>query len=131
MDHRAHNIRLSELAEALRTELARRIKARDCSTAELARRTHFSQPHVSQMIAGKRRLSAEAADAIALASGIRFEDLLIEDNGQPRTEPIDIATASATRSTDPRHHGNRGRGAAEAVDASDIWQYDVDLPPAA
>jgi transcriptional regulator with XRE-family HTH domain len=116
-------IRLARLAEALRAELQRRHRRGDWTTRDLAARACYSQPHLSHLISGKRAMSIEAADAIAAAAGIRFEDLLlVEDNEQPRTRAGAVVSIDTTPRSTPRVVTPRPHVATAA---------ELDLPPAA
>ena len=66
----------SQLHERLRVELLRRIE-RDVLTATLlAQRTGLQQPHISNFLRGKRRLSMDTLDRVLAALGLTTADLM-------------------------------------------------------
>jgi transcriptional regulator with XRE-family HTH domain len=64
------------LQEALRRELRRRIAAGDLTGMELARKTGFTQAHISNFINRKRGLKLRALDRMLKALGLTLYDLL-------------------------------------------------------
>ena len=59
------------LAGDLRGEILVALHTTGTSQAELARRLHLSQKHVSQVLTGKAALSADLADLMLAAMGRR------------------------------------------------------------
>jgi len=64
------------LQESLRKELRKRIEAGDLTGMELARRTGFTQAHVSNFLNRKRGLKLSALDRMLKAIGLSVYDLL-------------------------------------------------------
>jgi transcriptional regulator with XRE-family HTH domain len=64
------------LQEHLRKELRRRIDARELTGMELARRTGFTQAHISNFLNRKRGLKLSALDRMLKAIGLTVYDLL-------------------------------------------------------
>jgi transcriptional regulator with XRE-family HTH domain len=64
------------LQEALRRELRRRIVAGELTGTELARKTGFTQAHISNFINRKRGLKLGALDRMTKAIGLTLYDLL-------------------------------------------------------
>ena len=64
------------LQEALRRELHKRIHAGEFTGMELARRTKFTQAHISNFLNGKRGLKLPALDRMLKAVGMTLYDLL-------------------------------------------------------
>lgn len=64
------------LQEELRRELRRRIAAGELTGMELARKTRFTQAHISNFINGKRGLKLAALDRMMKALGLSIYDLL-------------------------------------------------------
>jgi transcriptional regulator with XRE-family HTH domain len=64
------------LQEALRRELRRRIAAGELTGMELARKTSFTQAHISNFINRKRGLKLRALDRMLKALGMTLYDLL-------------------------------------------------------
>jgi len=64
------------LQEHLRKELRRRIGASDLTGMELARRTSFTQAHISNFLNRKRGLKLSALDRVLKAVGLSVYDLL-------------------------------------------------------
>jgi hypothetical protein len=64
------------LQEALRKELRKRIGAGELTGMELARRTGFTQAHISNFLNRKRGLKLTALDRTLAAAGISLYDLL-------------------------------------------------------
>ncbi len=54
----------TQMHERLRLELLRRMQRGSLSVSLLARETGFGQPHLSNFLRGRRRLSLEAMDRI-------------------------------------------------------------------
>ena len=67
------------LQETLRTELRKRIGAGELTGMELARRTGFTQAHISNFLNRKRGLKLSALDRTLQATGISLFDLLNPD----------------------------------------------------
>jgi transcriptional regulator with XRE-family HTH domain len=74
------------LQEALRRELRRRIAAGELTGMELARKTGFTQAHISNFINRKRGLKLRALDRMLKAIGLTLYDLL---------DPRDLARHAA------------------------------------
>jgi hypothetical protein len=68
-------MKLLELHERLRLEIWRRIDMGVLSTVLLARQTGLAQPHISNFLHRRRRLSLPALDRILLAQNLSVEDL--------------------------------------------------------
>lgn len=64
------------LQEQLRKEMRRRIEARELTGMELARRTGFTQAHISNFLNRKRGLKLSALDRMLKAIGLTVYDLL-------------------------------------------------------
>ncbi len=64
------------LQEALRRELHRRIESGELTGMELARRTGFTQAHISNFLNRKRGLKLSALDRMLKAIGLTLYDLL-------------------------------------------------------
>lgn len=64
------------LQENLRRELRKRIEAGELTGMELARRTRFTQAHISNFLNRKRGLKLSALDRMLKAIGLTFYDLL-------------------------------------------------------
>ena len=81
----------SQLHERLRLELIRRIDRELLTAASLARQTGLQQPHISNFLRSKRRLSLPAMDRVLAALALSVEDLL---------SPADLALPSSAASVD-------------------------------
>lgn len=66
----------TQMQERLRLELLRRIKRGTVSVSLLARQTGFAQPHLSNFLRNRRRLSLDAMDRILEAQHMTAQDLL-------------------------------------------------------
>ncbi len=66
----------TQMHERLRLELLRRMQRGSLSVSLLARETGFGQPHLSNFLRGRRRLSLEAMDRILAAQHLTAADLL-------------------------------------------------------
>jgi transcriptional regulator with XRE-family HTH domain len=66
----------SQLHERLRTELLRRIEREVLSASLLARKTGLQQPHISNFLRSRRRLSIPALDRVLAALDLSVADLL-------------------------------------------------------
>ncbi len=64
------------MQDALRKELRKRIEAGELTGMELARRTNFTQAHISNFLNRKRGLKLVALDRMCKAMGIHVYDLL-------------------------------------------------------
>ncbi len=64
------------LQESLRKELRKRIEAGELTGMELARRTGFTQAHISNFLNRKRGLKLTALDRVLKAVGLSLYDLL-------------------------------------------------------
>jgi transcriptional regulator with XRE-family HTH domain len=67
----------SQLHERLRMELVRRIDSGLLTAASLARQSGLQQPHISNFLRSKRRLSLPALDRVLAALSLSVEDLLV------------------------------------------------------
>lgn len=67
---------LGQLSAALLAEINRQVKARELTTYYLAKCTALSQPHISNILAGRRKLTIQTADALALALRLTTNHLL-------------------------------------------------------
>ncbi len=72
----------SQLHERLRAELLRRIEKGTLTRASLAQLSGVSQPHISNFLNGKTRLSFETCDRLLTALHLSVEQLF-----RPRAEP--------------------------------------------
>ncbi len=75
--------RFGQLAELLRSHLKLLISQGAVSERYLAKLTGYSQPHIHNVLKGKRGLNLELADRILAALNISLDDL------QSETEPVD------------------------------------------
>jgi hypothetical protein len=66
----------SQLHERLRQECLRRIERGTLSVSLLARQTGFGQPHLSNFLRGRRRLSLASMDRVLAAQRLTAVDLL-------------------------------------------------------
>lgn len=66
----------TQVHEKLRLEMLRRIERGTLSVSLLARQTGLGQPHLSNFLRGRRRLSLEAMDRILAAQRLSAADLL-------------------------------------------------------
>jgi hypothetical protein len=67
---------ITQMHERLRLELLRRIQRGTLSVSLLSRQTGFGQPHLSNFLNGRRRLSLEAIDRVMGAQHMDARDLL-------------------------------------------------------
>lgn len=66
----------TQMHERLRMELLRRIERGTLSVSLLARQTGFGQPHLSNFLRSRRKLSLEAMDTILMAQRLTAADIL-------------------------------------------------------
>lgn len=66
----------TQIHERLRLEMLRRVQRGTLSVSLLARQTGLGQPHLSNFLRGRRRLSLEAMDRILAAQHLSAADLL-------------------------------------------------------
>jgi transcriptional regulator with XRE-family HTH domain len=66
----------TQMHERLRVELLRRIQRGSLSVSLLARQTGFAQPHLSNFLHGRRKLSLDAMDRLLQAQHLTASDLL-------------------------------------------------------
>lgn len=99
------------LQEALRRELRRRIAAGELTGMELARRSGFTQAHISNFLNGKRGLKLAALDRILKALGLAIYDLL---------DPRQLARHAALPEAHDRHFVEVPMVAPEAASSSII-----------
>jgi transcriptional regulator with XRE-family HTH domain len=89
----------SQLHERLRLELLRRIDRELLTAASLARQTGLQQPHISNVLHGKRHFGMAAMDRVLAALAIGVEDLLVPSEVAPSAAPPDfiplVSAASA------------------------------------
>ncbi len=90
MSPRRRRVRLQQLGAALLAELRARLSTGELTTVSLAARTCFSQPHISNLLSGRRALTIQSADALMLGLGLTTEDLLTLalDADQPDPPPL-------------------------------------------
>ena len=70
----------SELQLRLKALLHERIRSGELTERGLARRTGISQPHIHNVLKGKREFSFESADAVLRGLGLDVLDLLDSEN---------------------------------------------------
>ena len=87
------------LQEALRKELRKRIAAGELTGMELARRTDFTQAHISNFLNRKRGLKLAALDRALDAVGISLYDLL---------SPQELARYAARQANEKRKEAGSG-----------------------
>jgi transcriptional regulator with XRE-family HTH domain len=68
-----------EIAERLRAHVGELVARRDISQIELADRTGYTQPHISNVLAGRRPLALSLAIALARATGTTISQLCDPD----------------------------------------------------
>lgn len=68
------------LQDRLRQELLRRIRRGSLSVSLLARQTGFGQPHISNFLRGRRKLSGDAIDRVLEVQCINALDLFLESS---------------------------------------------------
>jgi transcriptional regulator with XRE-family HTH domain len=78
----------SQLHERLRMELLRRIEREVLTASLLALRSGLQQPHISNFLRNKRRLSLPALDRVLAALELTVADLMLAP-AQPRPLPDD------------------------------------------
>ena len=87
-------VRIQALSASLLAELRDRLARSEISQTSLAKRTCLSQPHISALLTGRRKLTIATADALMLGLGITTEELLtIALDKQPPPAPPPVATA--------------------------------------
>jgi hypothetical protein len=89
----------SQLHERLRLELVRRIDRELLTAASLSRQTGLQQPHISNFLRSKRRLSLPAMDRVLAALALSVEDLLLSAEpalAPPAPTPESIPLVSPT-----------------------------------
>jgi len=70
------------MQQRLIRNLVIRVRNGEITERGLARRTGISQPHIHNVLKGKRFFSWEAADAVLLELGLTIEDL-VDDEEPP------------------------------------------------
>jgi transcriptional regulator with XRE-family HTH domain len=90
----------SQLHERLRLELIRRIDRELLTAASLARQTGLQQPHISNFLRSKRRLSLPAMDRVLAALALSVEDLLLPAEparapSAPQPDSIPLVSAAS------------------------------------
>ncbi|HTB97888.1 MAG TPA: helix-turn-helix transcriptional regulator [Terracidiphilus sp.] len=80
-------MKIAQMHERLRMELARRIQRGTLSVSLLARQSGIGQSHVSNFLNNRRQLSLRALDRILSAQRMSAGDLL---PGVTKTEPFDM-----------------------------------------
>jgi len=73
-------LNFSELQLRLKALLHERIRSGELTERGLARRTGISQPHIHNVLKGKREFSFESADAVLRGLGLDILDLLDSDH---------------------------------------------------
>jgi transcriptional regulator with XRE-family HTH domain len=79
---RKNSMNFWELERRMIANLRERVRCGDMTERGLARLTGVSQPHIHNVLKGKRDLSIETADTILSALGMDLADLL--DPREPR-----------------------------------------------
>ena len=76
-----------ELEGRLVENLRERVRRGEVTERHLARITGFSQPHIHNVLKGKRDLSLDAADTILRVLRMDLRDLIppLDDNGEDRS----------------------------------------------
>jgi transcriptional regulator with XRE-family HTH domain len=74
----------SQLHERVRVEVLRRIKREVLTASLLARKSGLRQPHISNFLRNKRRLSLPALDRVLTAIGLSVADLIAVPGRRPR-----------------------------------------------
>jgi transcriptional regulator with XRE-family HTH domain len=69
-------LNFQELQLRLKTLLHQRIRSGQLTERGVARRTGISQPHIHNVLKGKREFSFESADAVLRGLGLDVLDLL-------------------------------------------------------
>lgn len=77
-----------EIASRVRVHARDLVQRRQLSTVDLAHRTGYSQPHISQLLTGKRSMTIEAADALILALHLQPADVLTEEQRREIAQPL-------------------------------------------
>ena len=90
----------SQLHERLRLELLRRIEREALTASLLARKAGIQQPHISNFLRSKRRLSIGALDRVLAALELSVADLLDETPPQPQQPARDIPLVSQEAAMD-------------------------------
>lgn len=103
---RTIQMNFTALQDRLRQELLRRIRRGSLSVSLLARQTGFGQPHISNFLRGRRKLSGDALDRVLEVQCINALDLFLEPARpiqRQAEEPTHIPVVpSATAIHDPR-----------------------------
>lgn len=99
------------LQDNLRKELRKRIDAGELTGMELARRTGFTQAHISNFLNRKRGLKLSALDKMVKAVGLTLYDLL---------NPHEVAKVAAVPAFVPRGGTTAGRGGKEDEEYADV-----------
>jgi transcriptional regulator with XRE-family HTH domain len=71
------------LLDRLRAEIQRRISVGEWTERALARHAGVSQPHLNQVLKGRKHLSIEMADRLRQTLGLGIADLLKEPDPEP------------------------------------------------
>jgi transcriptional regulator with XRE-family HTH domain len=71
-----------QLHERVRMELLRRIRHGTASVSQLARQTGMGQPHISNFLRGRRRLSLAALDKVLHGQNLQIQDVMPEPRGE-------------------------------------------------
>lgn len=72
-------LRHADTAARLTAQLRRIVARGDISVSEIARRTGYTQSHLSNVIAGRRKMPPDMADSLMHATGTTLADLYAGD----------------------------------------------------
>lgn len=84
----------SQLHERVRLELLRRIEREVLTASLLAQKTGMRQPHISNFLRSKRRLSLPALDRVLSALGLSVADLIVTPQTRSRAPVAGIPLIS-------------------------------------
>lgn len=104
------------LQDNLRKELRKRIEAGELTGMELARRTGFTQAHVSNFLNKKRGLKLAALDKMVRAIGLTLYDLL---------NPHEVAKVAAVSRRSGEGTGDRGQGKEEEYEVAPLVEGSI------
>ena len=93
----------SQLHERLRLEVLRRIEREVITASLLARKSGLQQPHISNFLRNKRRLSLEALDRVLLALELSVADLIAVPALSPRPPIAGIPLVSQETAMNDDH----------------------------
>jgi transcriptional regulator with XRE-family HTH domain len=80
----AQKMTFAQLHERVRVEVLRRIKRGVLTATLLAQKSGLRQPHISNFLRNKRRLSLPALDRVLTAIGLSAADLIVVPGKRPR-----------------------------------------------